>query len=138
MKRNGVDSVNFKRKEGFRFTFEEALDAKYAILLDGKYESLERPMYPCDIIDISPKGMKMFSTNKIGEHTNKLLQIEVNFILYKTAIRAVGEIIWSKPYASGFQYGLEFREQQNLGNLIVEELKLLRRSEVFQKRKIFK
>lgn len=124
----------FKRKEGFRFTFGEALDAQYAILLDGKYENVERSMYDCQIVDVSPKGMKMFTTHKMGEHMNKLLQVEVDFILYTTAICVIGEIVWTKPYAQGFQYGLEFREQPNIENLIIEELKMRRRKEMLQKK----
>ena len=89
----------FKRTEGFRFTFNEPLHANFVILIEGKPQEIERTRYQCEIIDISPHGMKMFSHKKIGEHNNQLVQIEVQFILDEVLIKAVAEIVWTKFYS---------------------------------------
>lgn len=120
----------FKRNEGFRFAFGEPLYANFGILIDGKPQNLEKTQYPCEIQDISPRGMKMFSNIEIGEDTTKLVQLEVTFILDVTKIRAVGEIVWSKKVMHGFHYGLIFDNQPVVEQLIVSELKERRKKEL--------
>ncbi|WP_421663933.1 hypothetical protein [Lysinibacillus telephonicus] len=56
--------MNFKRQEGFRFVFNEAIDAKFKLRLNGRDINFES--FECKIIDISPRGIKMFSEAKIG------------------------------------------------------------------------
>lgn len=124
----------FKRTEGFRFTFNEPLNANFVILIDGVPEDIERTKYQCEIIDISPRGMKMFSNKEIGKHNNQLVQLEVQFILDEVLIKAVGEIIWSKDFGQKIQYGLVFENQTHIEELIVSELKLRRKKEVSQSR----
>ncbi|MDN4492228.1 PilZ domain-containing protein [Ureibacillus aquaedulcis] len=88
---------------------------------------------PCQILDISPRGMKMFSEVKLGEYLNKAaLQIELQFVLDVTTIQAVGEIVWRKPFGRGDQYGILFQAQKNLDELIIKEMKLRRKKEVMQ------
>lgn len=120
----------FKRTEGFRFTFDEAVPAKYNILIDGKPEEEKPTKYDCEIVDISPRGMKMFSYHEIGEYNNKLLQLEVQFILDEALIKVVGEIVWKKAYGSKIQYGLIIDGQPQVEELIISELKLRRKKEV--------
>ena len=122
--------MTFKRTEGFRFTFNEPLNANFVILVDGQPEDIERTKYQCEIIDISPRGMKMFSHKEIGEHKNQLVQIEVHFILDEVFIKAVGEIVWTKVFGERLQYGLIFENQPHVEELIVDELKLRRKKEV--------
>src|SRR5690606_39308222 len=71
----------FKRTEGFRFTFGVPIEANFTELINGKQEQLEVIKYPCEIIDVSPHGMKMFSSREIGENNNNLVQLELEFIL---------------------------------------------------------
>lgn len=123
----------FKRTEGFRFAFGEPIAASFVILVDGKSLDIEGTKYPCEIMDISPHGMKMFSSKEIGEHNNKLVQLEVQFILDEALIKATGEIVWSKAFGSNFQYGLVFENQAAVENLIISELKIRRKKEVGQK-----
>lgn len=120
----------FKRNEGFRFVFGEPLNANFSILLDGKPQNIEKTQYPCEIWDVSPRGMKMFSNIEIGEDTNKLVQLEISFILDEAKIKAIGEIVWTKKVISGFQYGLSFDNQSTVEELIVAELKLRRKKEM--------
>lgn len=123
--------MNFKRQEGFRFVFNEAIDAKFKLRLNGRDINFEP--YECKIIDISPRGIKMFSEAKIGEYLNNTtLQIEVQFVLDVSMIRATGEIVWSKPYANGSQFGVLFHEDENIDELIISEMKQRRKKEVLQ------
>lgn len=122
--------MTFKRTEGFRFAFGEPIYAKYTVLIDGKPQDLEMTKYDCEILDVSPRGMKMFSYHDIGEHTNKLVQLEVHFILDEALIKAVGDIVWQKVYGDKTQFGLIFDGQPQVENLIVNELKLRRKKEV--------
>lgn len=120
----------FKRKESFRFEFGEPVPVNFVILLNGKPFDVERTQNPATILDISPCGMKMFSNTEIGEYSNKLVQLEVNFILDETVIRAISDIVWEKPYGNGYQYGLIFNNQKVVESLIVSELKIRRKKEV--------
>lgn len=122
--------VQFKRKEAFRYEFPNPLNATFKVLINGRVESLEQPVYNCKIYDISPRGMKIFSDEKLGEHKNKMLQLELYFILDEVMITAIGNIVWEKPYANGTIYGLVFLNQPKLEQLIVSELKMRRKKEV--------
>lgn len=125
----GGKTMQFKRKEGFRFVFNQPLDTSFKLLLNG--EPVDAESYSCEILDISPRGIKMFSEAKIGEYINKAsLQIEIQFILDVTTIQAVGEIVWSKPYGSGHQFGVVFHAQEEIDELIISEMKLRRKKEV--------
>ena len=120
----------FKRTEGFRFTFGQAIEAKFIVLINGKPENLEMTKQPCEILDVSPRGMKMFAFHEIGENSNQRVQLEIHFVLDEVLIKAIGEIVWKKQYGKGFHYGLIFEDQPAIEELIVSELKIRRRKEV--------
>ena len=123
----------FKRTEGFRFTFGVPIEANFTELINGKQEQLEVIKYPCEIIDVSPHGMKMFSSREIGENNNNLVQLELEFILDEVLIKAIGDIVLKKKYGDKFQYGLIFENQPGIEELIVSELKVRRKKEVGRK-----
>ena len=126
--------LNFKRSEGFRYEFPNPLLASYKVLMNGRINQVEQPYYNCQILDISPRGMKMFSDANFSEDANQVVQLEVHFILDEVTIQAVGNIVWEKPYAKGKQYGLIFNNQPKLEEIIVSELKARRRKEVVNKK----
>lgn len=75
----------------------------------------------------------MFSEVKFGEYINKAnLQVELQFVLDVTTIRAIGEIVWRKSYGRGEQYGIVFQAQEDIDELIISEMKLRRKKEVLQ------
>lgn len=122
--------MNFKRQEGFRFVFNEPIDAMFRLMING---ASNNETYDCKILDISPRGIKMFSEAKFGEYLNHTtLQIEVQFVLDVTMIRATGEIAWSKPYANGNQFGVLFHAREDIDELIISEMKRRRKREVMQ------
>ncbi|SOB91421.1 PilZ domain-containing protein [Ureibacillus xyleni] len=123
--------MNFKRKEGFRFVFNEPIEAKYEIYINSKRINLEK--YNGKILDISPRGMKLFCGPEIGEYLrDTTLQVEVQFVLDVTTIRALGDVMWSKPLGSGFQCGVVLAAQEDIDELIIGEMKQRRKKEVLQ------
>ena len=122
--------MQFKRSEGFRYDFRNPLHATYKVLVNGIAESVDQPIYECQIHNISPNGMKMYSEKSFDEHSNKMLQLEIHFILDEVVITAVGNIVWEKSYIKGKLYGLNFMNQPKLEELIISELKARRRKEV--------
>lgn len=122
----------FKRKEGFRYAFGEPLEAGAVILIDGKPLGIERTRIPCKILDISPRGLKLMIDEDFSEYKNKVLQLEISFILDAAEIRGIGEIIWSKKFGSGYHYGITFFNQPAVEEAIINELKIRRRKEILQ------
>lgn len=122
----------FKRKEGFRHAFGEPLQAQVVILIERKPLDVKRTRIPCEILDISPRGLKMAIGEDFNEYKNKVLQLEISFILDSTEIKGIGEIVWSKKFGSGYHYGITFFNQSSVEDLIINELKVRRRKEVLQ------
>ena len=122
----------FKRQEGFRFAFGEPLEAQFVVLLDGNAGTLERERNACKVLDISPRGMKILTDVNLKNFFAKSIQLEMYFSLDLLEIKAIADIVWSKPYGSNFQYGLTFTRQIDVEELIIEELKTRRRKEIKQ------
>lgn len=114
----------FKRQEGFRFKFDEPVKMTFAIYEDGRVNQAQTAM--ADLLDISPRGLKMFTEVDLGVNPPPL---DLRFVLDTREVRAYGEIIWSRPFGNGKQYGVNFNDQESVEDLIVEELKLRRRKE---------
>ncbi|MGE7945723.1 PilZ domain-containing protein [Lysinibacillus sp. NPDC093688] len=114
----------FKRQEGFRFKFDEPVKMTFAIYEDGSVNQAQTAM--ADLLDISPRGLKMFTEVDLGVNPRPL---DLRFILDTKEVRAYGEVIWSRPFGNGKQYGVNFNNQDSLEDLIIEELKLRRRKE---------
>ena len=58
------------------------------------------------------------------------VRLHIKFTLYEKLIDLQGVIVWKKPYSGGYMYGYDFDENVEIEHLIVEELKLRRRSEI--------
>ena len=114
----------FKRQEGFRYKFEEPVQMTFAIYENGRVNQAQTAM--ADLLDISPRGLKMFTEVDLGVNPRPL---DLRFILDTREVRAYGEVIWSRPFGTGKQYGVNFNNQESVEDLIVEELKLRRRKE---------
>lgn len=114
----------FKRQEGFRFKFEEPVTMTFAIYEDGRVDQEQTAM--AELLDISPRGLKMFTEVDLGVNPPPL---DLRFVLDTREVRTYGEIIWSRPFGTGKQYGVFFNNQGAVEDLIVEELKLRRKKE---------
>ncbi len=124
----------FKRQEGFRFVFNEPIDANFVLIDKDGQASDEKTSHPCKILDLSPRGIKVFTNAKIGEDANKPIQVEIQFVLDVTNIRAIGEVVWSKPFGQGKQLGIQIVDQPDIVDLIISEMKQRRRKEVLTKK----
>ncbi|KUF35285.1 PilZ domain-containing protein [Lysinibacillus sp. F5] len=120
----------FKRQEGFRFKFEEPVQITFAIYENGRVNHGQTAM--ADLLDISPRGLKMFTEVDLGVNPPPL---DIHFVLDTQEVRAYGEVIWSRPFGSGKQYGIYFNDQARVEDLIVEELKLRRKKEAAEAKK---
>lgn len=124
----------FKRTEGFRYKFEEPLQTTFTIVENGRAVQDEAAIG--GILDISPKGIKMFSTVDLNAGKAISPQLEIRFIIDTQTIVAYGEVMWSRPYMKGKQYGIFFNNQALLEGLIVEELKIRRKKEIMAAKKL--
>lgn len=124
--------MHFKRQEGFRFVFNEPIEASFKLIKDGQIMEGEAS-FSCKILDISPHGAKMFAEAINGEYIKKAnFQVQLQFVLDVTTIHAIGEIVWSKPFGRGNQFGILFHGQEDIDELIISEMKLRRKKEVLQ------
>ncbi len=120
----------FKRQEGFRFKFEEPIQITFAIYENGKVNHRQTAM--ADLLDISPRGLKMFTEVDLGINPPPL---DIHFVLDTQEVRAYGDVIWSRPFGNGKQYGIQFNDQGPVEDMIVEELKLRRKKEAAEAKK---
>ena len=120
----------FKRQEGFRFKFKEPIQITFAIYENGKVNHGQTAM--ADLLDISPRGLKMFTEVDLGINPPPL---DIHFVLDTQEVRAYGEVIWSRPFGNGKQYGIYINNQAPVEDLIVEELKLRRKKEAAEAKK---
>lgn len=124
--------MTFRRNESFRFVFHEPIDAEFTLHMNGKQVSENK--YNCKILDISPNGMKIYTEAKFDKTLLRKLQFEVQFVLNISSISAIGNVVWSKPFSTGKEYGLYFKNQPDVADTIMSELKIRRRQEVLEKK----
>ncbi|WP_042471160.1 PilZ domain-containing protein [Bacillus ndiopicus] len=123
----------FKRQESFRFSFDEPIQAKVKVLINGQSVVKDNvEIFDASILDISPHGIKMFAETNFNDIGNKIPLLEVQFVLDSSEIVGIGEIVWTKAFGKGKQYGIVFQEQAAIESLIISELKMRRRKEVFK------
>ena len=123
----------YKRTEYFRYTFDKPLEAKFRIIItDDNW--IESKMGDCSLVDLSPGGAKLFADFELPLDRGPV-KIHLEFTLYESKIDAKGPIVWKKPYRNGYLYGFDFEEDMAREELIVAELKLLRKSEIEAKKK---
>ncbi|RKJ29777.1 PilZ domain-containing protein [Butyricicoccus sp. 1XD8-22] len=120
----------FKRQEGFRFVFNEPIEASFVVISTGEKSDAQKIKHSCKILDLSARGLKIYTEAEIGEYKNKPFSLEIHFVLDVTQIHAVGEIIWSRPFGQGRQYGIQLPDQPDIVDLIISEMKERRGKEV--------
>jgi hypothetical protein len=118
----------YKRTEYFRYTFGEPLEAEFRIVVEHGKDAESSPG-ECHLMDISPGGAKLFAKFDIPIERESI-RLHIKFTLYEKLIDLQGVIVWKKPYSGGYMYGYDFDKNPTIEQLIVEELKLLRRSEI--------
>ena len=123
--------MNFKRKESFRFVFNEPIEATYEVYINGNRVNSET--YPAKILDISPRGLKLFCGKEMEEFLrNDALQLAIHFVLDVTPIQTLGDIVWNKSLGKGVQCGVVLTTEEEIDKLIISEMKQRRKKEVLQ------
>ncbi|WP_203245968.1 PilZ domain-containing protein [Sporosarcina beigongshangi] len=118
----------YKRHEYFRYTFGQPLEGEFRIVVEDKQGRESSPGH-CQLVDISPGGAKLFAKFNIPVE-NGTVHLRIKFKLLEETREVSGVIVWRKPFKDGYLYGYDFDEDAELENIIVEELKLRRRSEM--------
>ena len=118
----------YKRNEYFRYTFGRPLEGEFRIIVEDEQGGESSPG-DCQLIDISPGGAKLFAKFNIPVERGTV-RLRIKFTLLEEAMEVPGVIVWRKLYRGGYLYGYDFDEDARLEQIIVEELKLRRRSEV--------
>jgi len=118
----------YKRNEYFRYTFGRPLEGEFRIIVEDEQGGESSPG-DCQLIDISPGGAKLFAKFNIPVERGTV-RLRIKFTLLDEAMEVPGVIVWRKPFKGGYMYGYDFDENEALERMIVEELKLFRRSEM--------
>lgn len=111
-------SLRFKRNESFRFEFGEPVACEFKIVT-AKTES-----NPGNggILDISPKGLKLFISFNLP--IEKKLKVQITFTLNESPLTINGFPIWKKKAVSGgFLYGIQLENSKDVEKQLIEELK---------------
>lgn len=119
--------MHYKRNESFRYTFTEPCKATFRLIKDAAGFTGQEisKKGSCEIIDISPHGLKIFTEFSIA--IDKQLHVELHFTINELPIDLVGEFVWSHKKMSGYEYGINFPVDINTEQIIISELKSLRR-----------
>jgi hypothetical protein len=117
----------YKRHEYFRHSFGTPLNATFRIVIEeGANESNPGD---CLLLDISPGGTKIATDFDLPSEKEPVT-VRLHFTLFETPIDVEGVIAWKKQSVGGFQYGIDFVEDPSISKMIVDELKLRRRTEI--------
>ncbi|OCS93608.1 PilZ domain-containing protein [Caryophanon latum] len=120
----------FKRNEGFRFTFEQPVKAAFRLMKNGEPIEPQASYIPAEILDISPKGMKISTAFNIKDELSEDVQFFIIYCLDTLEIQSYGEMVWKRRNGDEFVYGLYFHAQEENEQKIISELKTRRRKEL--------
>ncbi|ANU22665.1 PilZ domain-containing protein [Planococcus donghaensis] len=112
----------YKRAESFRYTFGAPPEIKLMVM-----DSTGNLTIYCLLLDISPKGAKLFSEKEL-ELTTEIVSLK--FILNHEKITAEAKIVWKHCYESGWLYGVDFERNPVKELLISTEIRELKEVEL--------
>jgi hypothetical protein len=111
-----------ERKESFRYIFNDPIYCIFRIC-EIDQSVVESKPGQAKIIDLSPKGVRMWSMLNFPIDGKELI-IKINFTLNENSLIHKGKIIWKKEdHEGGFYYGMELLVESNVQNKNVTELK---------------
>ncbi|MDQ0429021.1 MULTISPECIES: PilZ domain-containing protein [Caryophanaceae] len=116
----------YRRSESFRYTFGTPPEIFLQLRDPLKDQVLPVKIY-CLLLDISPKGAKLFSERelKLGEES-----VSLEFVLNHERITANAEIAWMHQYEEGWMYGADFEHNSIKEMLILNEIRELKEIEM--------
>ncbi|MGP4040466.1 PilZ domain-containing protein [Gracilibacillus sp. D59] len=105
--------MQYKRNEAFRYTFHHTVSGEL-IYNDCNSQSIT-------LIDISPKGMKFNSFEKLDLNSN----ICIKYKIFELILQVNGRIVWCKDYGDFYQYGASLDVSEDYKSTLISELKKL-------------
>ena len=108
----------YKRSESFRYTFGTPPEITMNLLDQLNNQVLASKIY-CLLLDISPKGAKLFFERELEPREEN---VSLQFVLNHETIRADARIVWKQPYEEGWMYGADFEPNPIKEMLILNEL----------------
>ena len=118
--------MEYRRRESFRHVLVHEVPVTYNCQGDGI------KMYrQGNIVEISPSGLKLFTEENLPYEKGEI-ELDLSFNLYSKPINVRGDVRWKKAIGGGYQYGVYMNTVDEHQELIISELKLRRRKEVFE------
>ncbi|RIJ65063.1 PilZ domain-containing protein [Rummeliibacillus sp. TYF005] len=124
-----MDWLEYRRKEYFRHVLIHEVPVTYSFKRDGMMIFRKG-----QIIDISPSGLKMFTEVDLSSNS-EMYDLDLSFILFSKSINVKGDIRWKKAFGDGYYYGIDMNNVEQHQELIISELKLRRKKEVFEEKR---
>lgn len=124
-----MDWLEYRRKESFRHVLIHEVTVTYNFKMDGRVTYRKGK-----IIDISPSGLKMFTEVDLSSNS-EMYDLDLSFILFSKSINVKGDIRWKKAFGDGYYYGIDMNNVEQHQELIISELKLRRKKEVFEEKR---
>ncbi|MBO2534283.1 MULTISPECIES: PilZ domain-containing protein [Rummeliibacillus] len=121
--------MEYRRKESFRHVLIHEVPVTYTIQKDGRTTYQKGK-----IVDISPSGLKLFTEENL-QYERRTLELDLSFILYSKPINVKGDVRWKKTSGDGYYYGIDMDNVEEHQELIISELKLRRKKEVFEEKR---
>lgn len=113
--------MRYNRHDYFRYIFDPYIPATFRIRINSDDQQLSN-VGPCELVDISTGGVK-FVTHLDLPVRSEMLELQLEFVIFKHPFEILGNVAWKKQTEFGFEYGFEFGEDQKVDALITEELK---------------
>lgn len=113
--------MKYKREETFRYEFGTPVNCHYRVIKIQE-ELKQSNKAEGKILDISLSGMKLETNLDFPLNTHQI-EIEITFTL-ENEITLTGLLIWRKQNPNqNFSYGIELRENEEIQQILLNELK---------------
>ncbi|WP_231784115.1 PilZ domain-containing protein [Lentibacillus sp. JNUCC-1] len=113
--------MRYRRNEGFRLEFGQPLDIQFR-LEDGNGERTVSSSGDAKMLDISLQGMKI-ETDLNMPANRPSMSILVDYRIHKNNYQTRGQIVWKKPRANQWQYGIQFSHEEEIETQLLKDLK---------------
>ena len=132
--------MQYNRKETFRHTFDHPIPATFQLIVEGETEDEVEFSNKgvCTIIDLSPSGIRIYSTLDIPKRPGYPVHLAIEVLLTDIPLKLVGDLVWKKAYMDGHQYGIDLKTDEKIEHKIIQELKERRRLELIETKKLNK
>ncbi|WP_162985642.1 PilZ domain-containing protein [Virgibacillus halodenitrificans] len=121
--------MRYRRNAPFRYAFEHPLTAHFYIskVNNGIVKSSNGE---ATIIDISPDGARLNTSLHLHPSADNLIQLILTFKLNNQEFDIRTEVIWEKPKAKSYDYGVQFITDDVTKKQLTEQLKIYARNHV--------